>query len=208
MLKLRDPADETNDLGRRIVALKHVQATFKKLNRRLLVDLKENHRPSLLAPFLRGVYNKDQRARREQLSSYGWSLSKAGRQYASSDLSKEANENTGTVTEDAYAIPGEPLSADRGELDAIAQSIRKYRGPVRKVSLKDGPVTAAENVSQAYEEAEKHVVADIEAAKEAAKTDDVQGINTWLKDIEEASEHKQTGEVFADILGLNRKADK
>lgn len=157
---------------------------------------------------LRVVYNEEERARRKQLSSYGLSLSEAGRQYTSSDLSKRADESTGASTQDAYAMSGEPLSADRGELDAIAQSIRKYRGPVRKIRSHNGPVADAEAVSQACEEAQKRSVAGMDAAKEAAKIDDVKGINTWLKDIEEASEHKQTTEAFSNILGWNKKADK
>jgi non-canonical poly(A) RNA polymerase PAPD5/7 len=191
MLKLRDPADETNDLGRRIVAWKHIQATFKYQNRRLHKDLEVNERASLLATFLRVVYNTDERTLRKQLSSYGLSLSEAG-----------------AMPDDVYAMSGETLSADHGELDDIAQSIKKYRGPIRKVPFQKGPVADAEAVSRAYEEAKKQPAADIEAAMEAAKTDDVQGINTWLKDIEEASEHKQTGDAFANILGLNKKADK
>ena len=197
MLNLRDPADETNDLGRRIVAWKHVQRTFQYLSRRLYKDLENNQRASLLASLVRIVYNQDERRLRKQLSDYGLSLFEAGR---------DAVENTGPMTEDAYAMSGESSSADRAELEAIARSIRKSK--VRKIPVYNGLTADAETVSQAYEEAQKQSVVDIEAAKEAAKIDDVQGVNTWLKDIEEASEHKQTGEAFANVLDLNKKADK
>lgn len=208
MLNLRDPADETNDLGRKTIAWKHIQATFRSLDRCLRKDLEGNQRPSLLAPFVREVYHPQQRAHRTRLRNYGQSLSEGGRQYTPSDLSKEAAEHTDAMTDDTDIMPGEPLSAGHGELDAIAKSIRKIRGPVRMLPLNDGPVAEAEAVSQAFEAANKQSLADIERAREAAKIDDVQGIKTWLKDVEQASEHKQTGEAFAHILGLNKKGDK
>lgn len=201
MLQLRDPADETNDLGRRIVAWKHVQQTFMFLATRLREDLQNNHCASLLASLVRVAYNRDERSLRKQLSDYGLALSEAG---------KEAVGNAGSMTKDAYAVSGEPPSVDRDELAAIALSIRKLRAPekvARRVPYK--PAADAEAVSWAYEEAQrqKRSTTDIETAKVAAKIDDVHGVNTWLKDIEEASEHKQTGEAFANVLGLNKNAN-
>lgn len=70
MLSLRDPADETNDLGRKGIAIKHVQATFGKLIQQLEHDMKANTRESLLGPSVGSSYklNVDRRA---QLRSYG-----------------------------------------------------------------------------------------------------------------------------------------
>ncbi|KAL6707565.1 hypothetical protein ACN47E_003914 [Coniothyrium glycines] len=70
MLSLRDPADETNDLGRKGVAIKHIQATFKALHADLAWHLKINTRPSLLGSLVGPVYmlNKERRFR---LDKYG-----------------------------------------------------------------------------------------------------------------------------------------
>jgi non-canonical poly(A) RNA polymerase PAPD5/7 len=74
MLCLRDPADNTNDLGRKAIAIKHVQTTFKKLCH----DLDRNHvlntRASLLGPLVGTSYmlNKE---RRFKLQNYGQRLS-------------------------------------------------------------------------------------------------------------------------------------
>lgn len=70
MLSLRDPADETNDLGRKGIAIKHVQATFRHLRRRLDFDVKVNTRPSILSPLVGSCYMLNQ-SRREKLESYG-----------------------------------------------------------------------------------------------------------------------------------------
>ncbi|KAF3033026.1 hypothetical protein E8E12_001812 [Didymella heteroderae] len=214
MLNLRDPVDETNDLGRKIVAWKHIQATFKSLNKQLRKDLEANSRPSLLARFVRDVYPL-QVAHRQRLSNYGLSLSKADRQYTPSNTPVEAAEGVVETAEDANAITEivdaikeEQSCPHHSDLDAIAKSIRKFRGPVRKLPLKEWPAADAESVSKAYEDANKQSVAAIEKAKEAAKMDDVQGINTWLKDNEETSEYKQTGDASANITGSNQKADK
>lgn len=207
MLNLRDPADATNDLGRKTIAWKHIQATFRSLHGYLRKDLGINQRPSLLATFVREVYHLQNVAHRTRLTSYGQSLSKGGSQYTLSDLSKKAAQYTDAMTDETDILPGEPLSAAHGELDPIAKSIRKIRGPVRMLPLNDRPAAEAKAVSQASEAANKQLVADIALAREAVKIDDVQGIHTWLKDVEQASEHKQTGEAFANVLGLNKKGE-
>ncbi|KAH9861870.1 hypothetical protein J1614_011623, partial [Plenodomus biglobosus] len=56
MLCLRDPADPTNDLGRKGVAIKHVQATFRSLLRRLENDLQMKTRPTFLGPLVGPVF--------------------------------------------------------------------------------------------------------------------------------------------------------
>ena len=70
MLCLRDPADETNDLGRKGIAIKHVQATFRSLSQQLDVDMRDNKRPSILAPFIGTSYMLNH-ARRAKLQQYG-----------------------------------------------------------------------------------------------------------------------------------------
>ncbi|CAI9637557.1 hypothetical protein GT037_008558 [Alternaria burnsii] len=75
MLSLRDPADETNDLGRKGVAIKHVQVTLRDLHYRLVNDTNMNTRPSLLAPLVGNSYLL-QLERRRKLQEYGRDLEK------------------------------------------------------------------------------------------------------------------------------------
>jgi len=70
MLCLRDPADETNDLGRKGIAIKHVQATFAHLHRTLAQDVKANTRVSLLTPLVGTSYMLNLE-RRKKLRDYG-----------------------------------------------------------------------------------------------------------------------------------------
>ncbi|KAF2819757.1 hypothetical protein CC86DRAFT_334778 [Ophiobolus disseminans] len=74
MLCLRDPADETNDLGRKGIAIKHVQRTFVKLCYDLDRHIKHNTRPSLLGPLVGSSYMLN-KAHREKLRRYGAKLS-------------------------------------------------------------------------------------------------------------------------------------
>jgi non-canonical poly(A) RNA polymerase PAPD5/7 len=70
MLSLRDPADETNDLGRKGIAIKHVQATMRDLCEKLEASLKTNTRHSLLLPIVGHIYSLNLR-RRQKLDTYG-----------------------------------------------------------------------------------------------------------------------------------------
>jgi non-canonical poly(A) RNA polymerase PAPD5/7 len=70
MLALRDPADETNDLGRKGIAIKHVQVTFRDLSAQLEFDTRVNTRPSLIG-YLVGSSYKNDHARRQKLHKYG-----------------------------------------------------------------------------------------------------------------------------------------
>lgn len=73
MLSLRDPADETNDLGRKVTSIKHVQTTCQKLHDELERSLTINTRHSLLNKLVGPSYMlyKDQR---KQLTEYGRTL--------------------------------------------------------------------------------------------------------------------------------------
>jgi non-canonical poly(A) RNA polymerase PAPD5/7 len=70
MLSLRDPADETNDLGRKGIAIKHVQVTLRDLHYQLVFDTKVNTRPSILGPLVGSSYML-QLERRRRLKGYG-----------------------------------------------------------------------------------------------------------------------------------------
>lgn len=84
MLTLRDPADETNDLGRKIIAWKHVQETFKNMHRDLRTKVKYNNYTSLIGHFVGPVYEL-QGKHRQKLTDYGRSLAQAARRYSSAD---------------------------------------------------------------------------------------------------------------------------
>jgi non-canonical poly(A) RNA polymerase PAPD5/7 len=70
MLSLRDPADETNDLGRKALCIKHVQTTFAKLGADLARDVRMNTRASLLTEFVGPSY-LIYKERRRKLRQYG-----------------------------------------------------------------------------------------------------------------------------------------
>jgi non-canonical poly(A) RNA polymerase PAPD5/7 len=70
MLCLRDPADETNDLGRKGICIKHVQVTFRNLGKKLQKDLANNNRPSFLKPLVGDIFSLNQ-ARRHRLDAEG-----------------------------------------------------------------------------------------------------------------------------------------
>lgn len=70
MLCLRDPADETNDLGRKGVCIKHVKETLRHLCHQLEKDMSVNTRYSLLAPLVGDTYSLN-RWRREKLEQQG-----------------------------------------------------------------------------------------------------------------------------------------
>lgn len=70
MLCLRDPADETNDLGRKGICIKHVQVTFRNLGKKLHQDLANNNRHSFLKPLVGDIFSLNQ-ARRHRLDAEG-----------------------------------------------------------------------------------------------------------------------------------------
>ena len=73
MLSLRDPADETNDLGKKGIAITHVQTTLAHLLKQLESDMRINSRPSLLAPLVGASYMLDM-PRRRSVQRYGQRL--------------------------------------------------------------------------------------------------------------------------------------
>lgn len=85
MLTLRDPADETNDLGRKIVAWKHIQMTLRNIALKLQRHIKVNSRPSLLAPLVGPIYSLHQ-ARRGKLTEYGHYVATEGGNHGIEDL--------------------------------------------------------------------------------------------------------------------------
>lgn len=70
LLCLQDPADATNDLGKKGFGIKHIQATFQAIEKELRKNIQDNQKTSLLAPLVGCSYAlfKD---RREKLEDYG-----------------------------------------------------------------------------------------------------------------------------------------
>jgi non-canonical poly(A) RNA polymerase PAPD5/7 len=96
MMCLRDPADETNDLGRKGIAIKHILVTFRNLEKKLSMDLARDTRDSFLKPLVGDAYalNKARRIRlesvgREVLSSMNNSLSQTAQAIRDADAPRE-----------------------------------------------------------------------------------------------------------------------
>lgn len=70
LLCIRDPADATNDLGRKTFGWKHLQATLKTLNEVLRQKLEEDDSSLLLRPLV-GTSFELMKARREKLAAFG-----------------------------------------------------------------------------------------------------------------------------------------
>ncbi|KAJ4347296.1 uncharacterized protein N0V89_011236 [Didymosphaeria variabile] len=97
ILTLRDPADETNDLGYKGSVILHLQYTLRHLTARMITNLNANNRPSLLAPLVGEVYGRD-RHRREHLAAHG---SRIQQQVEKSLAAAAAARNTHTEKHDA-----------------------------------------------------------------------------------------------------------
>jgi hypothetical protein len=186
MLTLRDPADETNDLGRKTVAWKHVRATWKLLLDQLRVDMQANTRASLLARLVGPAYTL-QRTQRKRLAAYGQSLAEAGRLHG---LARQSSPLTGMEAGvGAYPASADGQTSDLDQLVAIAQTIRNGE-PVASEPVASEPV-ASEPVAS---ESEVMVGTDEEH----------EGWQPWLTDVAKKSDHKNTGDAFSGLLGLDK----
>ncbi|KAF2993131.1 hypothetical protein E8E13_000536 [Curvularia kusanoi] len=114
MLTIRDPADETNDLGRKAVAWKHIQATWKSLLTSLMRATEQNTCISLLGGLVGPIYIQQQ-AHRKILAAYGSSLAEAG---------KRLNTTSQGSPVDVDASLTVPKASEVNELAAIAQAVR------------------------------------------------------------------------------------
>jgi non-canonical poly(A) RNA polymerase PAPD5/7 len=106
MLSLRDPADETNDLGRKAIAIKHVQATLKALCHTLDRSHVFNTRASLLGPLVGTSYmlNKESRFK---LQSYGKLVSEQVHKSLALKA-KMIREQDGSQDEEKMSLPRDP----------------------------------------------------------------------------------------------------
>lgn len=133
MLTLRDPADETNDLGRKIVAWKHVQVTFKSMLKGLRTTVSYNDRPSMLAGLVGPVYTLQQ-AHRKKLTDYGLSLAQAAREYSNADYHSQQSVGGGVKGNADSRAP----SLDH--FAAVAKAIRESKTANKQSALKAAPV--------------------------------------------------------------------
>ncbi|KAJ4364294.1 hypothetical protein N0V95_000806 [Ascochyta clinopodiicola] len=149
MLTLRDPADETNDLGRKTIGWKHVQTTFTSLAAKLREDLKVNTRPSLLAPHVGAMYMLHQ-VRRKTLTEYGNQLAMEGSKPAATGdtamtfrrVSTASEGQDAAVTSEAAAMSFRRVSTSTIEeqpaavtLKAAATTNKAARPGTQKVSF-------------------------------------------------------------------------
>ncbi|KAB2580058.1 Non-canonical poly(A) RNA polymerase protein Trf4-1 [Lasiodiplodia theobromae] len=100
LLSIRDPADATNDLGRKTFGWKHLQATFKTLNEVLRQKLEKNDGSLLLKPLV-GTSFELMEARREKIAAFG-------RQHRSVHTTQE-------VQVDAQEVQ---IDTQKGQIDA------------------------------------------------------------------------------------------
>ena len=180
MLTLRDPADETNDLGRKTVAWKHVRATWKLLLDQLRVDTQANTRASLLARLVGPAYTL-QRTQRKRLAEYGQSLAEAGRHH---NLARQSSLTGMEAGVGAYPASADGQTSDLDQLAAIAQTIRIGK------SVASGPV-ASESVAS-------------ESELTVGTNEEHEGWQPWLTDVAKKSDHKDTGDAFSGLLGLDK----
>ncbi|KAF2807929.1 uncharacterized protein BDZ99DRAFT_464826 [Mytilinidion resinicola] len=119
LLCLQDPADATNDVGKKGFAIKHIQATFAHLEKELRTAMKENTRPSLLGPVVGPAYilNKERRATMEE---YGASIGPLPEQAAEEAERAPPAEMTIEEFREEYPLPNNPLMhLSLGEVEGI-----------------------------------------------------------------------------------------
>lgn len=178
MLALRDPADETNDLGRKFVAFKHAQMTFKRLESELNKDVGMNIKFNLLGNLVGPLYRLEQ-VLRSRLSVYGRSLIKAGRYHGSLSQNSSANVAAGAVYRPTLDFGQAP---DLEQLATTAKQIRQGE------------------------------IVDEHKARAVKGQDKTEGggsnVHTWLSEVGDIPDHRETGEAFSNLLGLNNKASK
>lgn len=185
MLTLRDPADETNDLGRKTVAWKHVRATWKLLLDQLRVDTQANTRASLLARLVGPAYTL-QRTQRKRLAEYGQSLAEAGRHH---NLARQSSLTGMEAGVGAYPASADGQTSDLDQLAAIAQTIRNGKS-VASEPVASGPV-ASESVAS-------------ESELTVGTNEEHEGWQPWLTDVAKKSDHEDTGDAFSGLLGLDK----
>lgn len=185
MLTLRDPADETNDLGRKTVAWKHVRATWKLLLDQLRVDTQANTRASLLARLVGPAYTL-QRTQRKRLAEYGQSLAEAGRHH---NLARQSSLTGMEAGVGAYPASADGQTSELDQLAAIAQTIRNGKS-VASEPVASGPV-ASESVAS-------------ESELTVGTNEEHEGWQPWLTDVAKKSDHEDTGDAFSGLLGLDK----
>ncbi|KAH6643647.1 hypothetical protein C7974DRAFT_2455 [Boeremia exigua] len=169
MMSLRDPADKTNDLGRKVVAWNHIRVTFSSILKTLRTNMAHDTRASILAPLVGPTFTLHQQ-HRQKLSEYGRSLAQACKKPS----------------------PTKPSSRTLDELATIARSIR------------DGHVPVKEPTSKQI----NHRKTAVDTTHVDIVKDEADGINPWLNDNTEVSDHKETEDAFSNLLGLNQIFEK
>lgn len=207
MLSLRDPADDTNDLGRKTVAWKHVRKTFERLAEGLRKDTKQNTRPSLLAPFVSNIYGLNQ-AHRKRLTEFG---RRVATENGSSGLTLAGIAMK--VREAEAATQDESVAASEPQITLMTQEVAKSMEQPAASTAEGAPqVNELEAVTKAIREGElaneqsAQEAEALESAREASQEDMEDGINPWLKEVE-GSGPNETGQALLELLGADKKRE-
>jgi len=132
MMCLRDPADITNDVGRKGIAIKHVQMTLRDLQRQMKVDLMKNERPSLIKPLVGEVYMLNH-ARRSMLENHGQQvLARANTRLA--HLAKQIREKDATKP---HTAPGDAKSS--GVIVGVEEPVDAEKAAARSGATTSSP---------------------------------------------------------------------
>jgi non-canonical poly(A) RNA polymerase PAPD5/7 len=121
MLCLRDPADPTNDLGRKAVAIKHVQKTLKALYYTLDRDVRMNTRISLLSTLIGPSYML-YKERRHKLAEYGKRLSDKKKKRLAVQA-REVRESVKSL-ESSHSAPKEENKLEN--IQQVQENIQQY----------------------------------------------------------------------------------
>ncbi|KAH4819838.1 hypothetical protein HBH61_030380 [Parastagonospora nodorum] len=149
MLCLRDPADPTNDLGRKAIAIKHVQKTLKALYYTLDRDVRMNTRISLLSTLIGPSYML-YKERRHKLAEYGKLLSDKNKKR----LAVQARE----VRESTKSLESSPSEGkEENELDHIQQVVGEGAKPVESSHSAPKEENKLENIQQVQENIQQYV---------------------------------------------------
>jgi len=163
MLSLRDPADPTNDLGRKAVAIKHVQQTLKTLNFTLERDVRMNTRISLLSTLIGPSYML-YKARRHKLAAYGKRLSEENKKL----LAVQARE----IREGTKSLEAQSEEKVDNELGGEQQITESANAMESQSARKEGDVLV--NVQQTQENIQQYLE-NIQMDLENMKQDKKQG---------------------------------
>lgn len=157
MLCLRDPADATNDLGRKGVSILHVQTTFQSLVDTIVKEVKENVRPSLMTPLVGDVYARN-RQRRDRLFRRGFGIQRrAQAEYAKAAKKIREGEHDTLPELEKDAEEGDIHEFLKASDNEAAAGTYAVRSPISEFKQKNAVKNVSGSDTYAAEKCIKHV---------------------------------------------------